>query len=202
MFTIAHRNPFQQDTYHWTASISEVIGTVWTLWVIYELMNRLLSPRQPIVRFVRILLQVVLGALVLLSVAGAGSLSDWSVHRITNISDRLSFSSNLILTGMFLVIVALQRSLHISWRNWITGVALGFGISASISLAAEAILGAYGKNLLMLTDIVSMAGFQACAIVWLIYLVLPERPSIPAAGGLQQQDLDRWSEEVERIVSK
>ena len=202
LFTIAHRNPFPQETYHWAESVCQIIGTLWTLGVIYELMSKLLLSRRVIVGFSRGILQIVLGLLVLASVAGAGSLSDWSVHRISNISDRLDFCSNLILTGMFLTMAILQRSLRLSWRNWITGIAVGFGTSAPVSLAAAALRAGFGKQALMTTDIFNMAGFQACALIWLIYLMLPDRPVSPTPGGLQQRELERWSEELERIVPR
>src|SRR6185312_16452013 len=51
LFTIAHRQPFQQEIYHWAESLCLIIGTFWTLAVIYEITKKLLLVHPSTARF-------------------------------------------------------------------------------------------------------------------------------------------------------
>ncbi|HEY7354507.1 MAG TPA: hypothetical protein VH596_17185 [Terriglobales bacterium] len=123
------------------------------------------------------------------------------MRHIMNILERVDFVSNLILTGTLLNLLFLSHVLKVSWRGWITGIAVGFGIYAAIGLIAAALRAELGVEALVAVDITQMAGLNICVIIWVIYLFLPERPFPNSGTGLAKSELEIWSKELEKLVS-
>jgi hypothetical protein len=114
----------------------------------------------------------------------------------------LDFSSSLILGGMVLALFVFARALRVSWRSWVAGVALGFGISASIDLASAAFRAGLGRSAFIAVDITQMAAFHVCVVVWLISLFLSGRTPSFGDAKLKPSDLELWNQELERMVQR
>src|SRR5947208_9725 len=98
----------------------------------------------------------------------------------------LDFFSSLIIAGMLIFLFVFSRALHISWRNRITGVALGFGIMACVNLSTAALRSELGKSGFVAVDITQMAAFHVSVVVWLVYLLLSELMPAFAGRGLSE----------------
>ena len=199
LFIIAQRRPYPRDVYQWTLTVTNAIGTVWELAIVYELANKVLFARAPVARFARPILRATLAILVLLSAVGSGAFSDLSSRRVLNILERLDFSSQLIMAGMLVAVLLLTRTFHISWGNWATGIMLGYGVYASIALVGAALRAAFGQKALIPVDVVQMTGFHACVVIWLVYIFLPRSENGPP-GNLRKSDLDRWDHAVQEMI--
>jgi len=201
LFILAHKRPFPKDAYHWTLTVTEVIETLLGLAVVYELANKVLFTRSPTARFARPILKASLAILVLLSAVGSGTFSDLSNRRVLNIFERLDFSSELIMAGMLLVVLLLTRTFHISWRNWTTGIVLGYGVYASIALVGAALRAGFGRTALIPVDIVQMAGFHVCVVIWLVYIFLPDSGNGPPVD-LRKSDINAWDQEAQKQLEQ
>lgn len=199
LFILSQQKPSPRNAYHWTLALTEGIEIIWGLAIIYELAHKLLFLRASITRFTRPILRVSLAVLVILSAVGAASSTDLAT-RVLDIWARLNFSSNLIMAGMLVALLVLTARLHISWRNWVTGIALGYGVYASIALIGAALRSEIGRNGLVWGDIIQMAGFHVCVVVWLIYIFLPDRPRGFTGGTLQKPDLESWNQELQHMM--
>jgi hypothetical protein len=193
-------SPFPFSTYAWILVIGDGLTAILAVWVIYELASRLVFPRLSLPKFGRRLFSVALTTLVLGAAALSGTLADFSVHRVAHLFEAINFSSALIEAGLLLVLLVFSRVLSIPWRSWWVGIALGFGVSSSFNLASAAWRAVYGRVALIPVDIVQMTGFHICVLIWLLYLVLPDRPSPPPGSKLHKEDLEAWSEQMEKIV--
>jgi len=201
LFAIALKRPFPKDTYHWTLTVAKVVETLWGLAVVYELANKVLFTRSPTARFARPILKASLATLVLLSAVGSGAFSDLSNRRVLNIFERLDFSSELIMAGMLLVVLLLTRTFHISWKNWTTGIVLGYGVYASIALVGAALRAGFGRRALIPVDVVQMAGFHVCVVIWLVYVFLPEPNKEPLVD-LRKSDINAWDHEAQKQLEQ
>jgi hypothetical protein len=196
-------SPFSTITYRWVVNVlgdgtCALIG----LGVVYELANELVFARSSLASLLRRTLKVVLAVLVLVAAVGSGALADISVYRVTNIFEVLDFSSNLILAGILVALLASSRVLGIAWRSLPAGLVLGFGISASINLASAALRSAFGKVSIVPVDITQMAAFHLCVVIWLVYLLLSECAPEISSGTLKASGLDQWSEELQGMVRR
>ena len=202
LFIIFRHHPFPVATYRWVLVFGKGIIAILGLGVIYELANELLLSRSSLASILRPILRATLAALMLVAAIASGDLSDISLQRVANIFEVLNFSSSLILVGMVLALFVFARALRVSWRSWVAGVALGFGISASIDLSSEAFRSALGKRAFIAVDITQMAAFHVCVVIWLISLFLSAPTPSFADTKLQASDLELWDQELQRMVPR
>jgi hypothetical protein len=202
LFTIYLHSPFPAVIYKWTLVVGEGVGSILELGVIYELANELLLSRSSLVSVLRPALQVILALLLLGAAIGSGAFSGISVQTVTNIFEMINFSSNLILAGMVLALFIFARALRVSWHSWIAGVALGFGVSASIALISAALRAEWGKRAFVAADLTLMVGFHVCVIIWLVSLFLSDRTPPFPDGKLKVSDLELWDQELQRMVQR
>ena len=202
LFAIFLHSPFSSAIYKWTLVVGEGISSILELGVIYELADELLLSRSDLASVFRPALQGILALLLLGAASGSGAFSGISVERANNIFEMINFSSNLIEAGLVLALFIFARALRISWNNWAAGVALGFGVSASIDLVSAAMRAEWGKRAFGAADLTQMAGFHLCVLVWLVSLVLADRVSKFPDGKLNISDLELWDQELQRMVQR
>lgn len=202
LFIIFLHDPIPVATYRWVLVFGRGINAILGLGVIYELANQLLLSRSSLASILRPILRAALAALALVAAIVSGSLSGLSVQRVINTFEVLDFSWSLMFAGMLLVLFVFARALRISWGNWVAGVALGFGISASIDLASAAFRAALGKSAFIAVDITQMAAFHVCVLIWLMSLFLSGRTPTFADAKMKASDLEPWNEELQRMVQR
>ncbi len=200
LFTIFLHSPFPAAIYKWTLIVGTGVSSILELGVIYELANELLLSRSSLSSILRPVLQVILALLVLGAAIGSGAFSGISARRVTNIFEMIDFSSNLVEAGLVLALFVFARALRFSWHSWAAGVALGFGISASIDLVSVALRAEWGKRAFMAADLTQMGAFHVCVVIWLVSLFLADRtPPFPDEK-LKISDLEPWDQELQRMV--
>lgn len=193
-------SPFPVHAYQWVCLVFiNGLLALSELWVVYELWEKLVFSRSSLARTGRLLLSCSLAALFLAAVGLSATLSGIGIYRVANIYEILDFSSSLVLTGLLVVLSLFSRALRLSWRNWMVGIALGFGIIASVELSSAAWRAAIGEKAFIAVDVAQGFAFHFCAVVWLVYLLLPERPRLTGSG-LRKDDLEAWSEQTEKLI--
>jgi len=202
LFTISLHSPFSGSIYKWTLVVGEGIGALLELGVIYELTSKLLLSRSAFGSVLRPVLQGILGLLVLGAAIGSGAFSWLSFQRLINIFEMINFSANFIEAGMVLALLIFARALRVSWHSWVAGVALGFGVSASITLVGAAVRAEWGNPAFIAADLTQMAAFHVSVVIWLVSLSLAERTSTFPDGKLKISDLELWDQELQRMVQR
>lgn len=202
LFTIFLHSPFRADIYQWTLVVGEGVSSILELGVIYELANELLFSRSTSGLVLRRALQAILALLMLGAAIGSGAFSGISVQRVVNIFEAVNFSSNLIEAGMVLTLFIFARAMRISWHSWVAGIALGFGVSASIDLVSAALRAEWGKRAFIAVDLTQMAAFHVCVVIWLVYLFVADRTPPFPDGKLKVSDLELWDQELQRMVQR
>ncbi len=188
--------------YLWFLTCGAAVNGFLQLGVLYELADNLILSRTTLEKVLRPALTWTLGLLILIAAIASGTLHDVSRKHLTNGFEILDFFSSLIIAGMLIFLFVFSRALHISWRNRVTGVALGFGIMACVNLSTAALRSGLGKSGFVAVDIAQMAAFHVSVVVWLIYLLLPERTPVFAGRGLSESDIQIWDQELQRITGR
>jgi hypothetical protein len=201
LFTVSRVvTPSSISVYVWFLTGGAVISGLVQLALLYELAQALIFSRTPLKGISGRVSRWTLAGLLLIAAMASGSLHEVSRQSITNAFQILDFSSNLIRAGMLVVLLLFSRALHIVWRNRLTGVALGFGVSACINLAAAALRSEFGKSAFVAVDITEMAAFHVGVLVWLFYLYVPDRSPAFAGMGLGKSDIQLWDQELQRMT--
>lgn len=203
LVTLAFRftKPFPINAYQWVVLVfGNGLLSLAGLWVVYELWDKLVFSRSSLAHVGRLLMSSSLAVLILAAAAVSGTLSGVYLHRVGNIYEILNFSSGLILMGLLVVLFAFSRALRISWLSWMVGIALGFGISTCVDLSSSAWRSAFGRTAFIGADVAQGIAFHLCVVVWLVYLLLPERPNPRSGSGLTKQEIDAWNETLPEIT--
>src|SRR5262249_25273302 len=186
----------------WALAFGSAVTMILEIGVIFELASRLLLSRVTLRNGLRALMRWTIGGLVLVAAAASGSFAALAPDRELRGFEVVDFASSLIQVGLLFVLSAFSRALHISWRSWPTGVAVGFGVLSSIDLGTAAIRSAVGESAFVPVDVTQMTAFHVSNLIWLIYAFLPRREQVPAASGLRESDIQFWNEQLQRMAEQ
>jgi hypothetical protein len=72
--------------------------------------------------------------------------------------------------GLFFLLLILCRLLRNCWRQHVFGIALGFGIFASLELILVSIVMHFGEGRGAIISLIKSAGYNAVTLLWIAYL--------------------------------
>jgi hypothetical protein len=104
--------------------------------------------------------------------------------------------------GLLVLLFVFSGHFGISWRNYIFGIALGLGLWAAFELVIVAVRMEFGPNYKAeLFHSLDSAVYHCAVLVWLGYLLAPESAG-RAVPVLPQHDMDKWKDELERLLQR
>ena len=170
--------------------------------VIAEIFSRVLSPYPSVSRLGRVLVSGFGAVLVLLGVLAAALSRGDTNFRLIAGYHLLEQTVFLIECGLVLFIFLFAAYFRLSWDHFSFGLLLGFGVSACAYLATWAVItnvapSAHGRVLL---DLLNMATYHACVLLWFYYLLVPGKVVAKSPIPLPENTLDVWNRELERLV--
>lgn len=187
-------------TYRWIMVVGACASSILELLVLYEVLGHFLLSRSSLQRSVHGFLRWS-GALLILAAASTSAwLAQPGIQRVMSAFDVLNFSANLIVLGLLLVLLVVSRALQVPWRALPAGIVLGFGLDAATEMGATALMSALGSKSYILMDLVRVSAFLGGALVWLVYVLLPDRA--PAVATLDKTELEFWNQEMQRMVRR
>lgn len=116
----------------------------------------------------------------------------------------LQRTARLLQCGLLVFLFVFARSFGLAWRSRAFGIALGFGVSATLSLAAAAIRTQiepvpWNRTQDILTLIGQVSDFSG-VLVWMACLLTRESTDRVQAGALPEHDLQSWNQELRRLL--
>jgi len=109
----------------------------------------------------------------------------------------LNLSVDVMQSGLLLLLVGFASYFGLSWRSSAYGFAIGLGIFACVDLATETVR--IWSRPAAYFDFVTMATYHCCVVIWLVYLLAPQR--VPrTAKELPENNLDQWNAELQRLL--
>jgi hypothetical protein len=102
-------------------------------------------------------------------------------------------SMRLMQCGLFFLVLLLCRLIKQFWRHHVFGIALGFGIFATVELILVSILTRFGNAPLATLSLVKSAAYNAVTLLWISYLRQPVPMPQPLGAVLK---LDTWNDEL------
>jgi hypothetical protein len=182
-------------------SATIVVSTIFRFGIILEILRELTSSYVVLARVVKPLfrwvgLGLTIASLVLAVYAGGNrSHHFWFV---TNMVDRTVL---ILQTGLLLGLFLFSQYLTLSWRNSLFGIALGFGIYATVDLTTAAISSQAGYRHADLLNYIIMAAYHCSTVIWFFYLLRRERsPSDDVHDLPTHHEVEAWNEELERLL--
>ena len=110
------------------------------------------------------------GLLFLLAILGALSSSEAAADRVVAAVFSFDRSVRLMQVGLFLVLMLLCRFLKNYSRQQVFGIALGFGVFASVELILVNFVMCYGNGQPAMISLLKSTAYNAVTLVWIGYL--------------------------------
>jgi len=180
-------------TYFFTYWTTQLVISVLSLLAIRELFARVFESLRGLERLSRLLLQWAGGVLVILAAISAAAATGSEASRL--LTGLVSFGHGLAIVqaGLVFLLFAFCSAFSIPIRFYVVGIAVGFGVFASVDLLAWAWRGHVGGvETRPLLTLLHSAGYNVSLLVWLFCLSRRE-PVLKKSGG-DAIELERWNQ--------
>jgi|HubBroStandDraft_4_1064222.scaffolds.fasta_scaffold164955_1 hypothetical protein len=186
--------------YWWTYFLFLIVEVFVKFVVIGEVFTHLLLHYPPLGRLAKLLISGV-GIVLIFAATIIAAYANPTTFWIISAARILGRSVSVVLCGLVLFLFVFAAHFNLRWQRSVFGIALGFGISASVYLAHWAIMAAwiFGQKSYLL-DFVIMATYQVCVLVWLYYFLIPQKVVPRASVLLPEHNLEVWNRELERLI--
>jgi hypothetical protein len=195
--------PWFSDATYWRSYLGFLIIEMFIKFVVIgELFTCLLRPYPSLGRLGKMLISgvgVVLVFTGMIVAARADTTNSWLISA-TRILGR---SGSIIQCGLILFLFAFAARFHLTWKRSALGIALGFGIVASVYLAYWALTAGWFLGVKSyLLDFLVMGTYHLCVLIWCYYLLVPHKSAITSAAALPENNLAAWNRELERLLQQ
>ncbi|HEX8817160.1 MAG TPA: hypothetical protein VF753_16805 [Terriglobales bacterium] len=180
---------FTWETYGYGYFVDQAVYTGLRFGVVYEVFQRLFASYpalqrlgQPVFRSAMLVLLAVALGFAALTRGHDAYFSNYALHVLEQ-------TASILQLGLLMVLFLFSAFAGLSWRNFVFGIGLGLGIYASIKLAMAALQAATVlQSGSKYANAAVMAGFHLAVLIWLFYLLIPDRTSTEAPNG----NIDGW----------
>ena len=200
LFFFSQIHPIRLADYFRLYSISYAASTALRFCIILEVLRQLIQKyavlRQAIKPLFRWAGVGLLIAALALAIYSGGDRSDRSWF-VLNMLNRTALITQ---TGLLAGLLLFSRYFTLSWRNSLLGIGLGLGIYAFVDLIGAAVRSQTGFTHTKALDWVSMAAYQVSVLIWLFYLLAPEREQANVQELPATHEVEVWNQELERLL--
>jgi hypothetical protein len=168
--------------------------------IVHEIFSKVFQSYPALKDFCTIVFRWAAVVLLLVAVVLLGWASGYDTDRLTTAYTVIDRAVSIVQGGLLILILLLSRFFSFPWRSYVFGIALGIGFFASMELGIIAIRTHISVRVQAeFFDIVSMAAYHCCVLLWIVTLLLPERAetrvtSVPA------HNLDHWNDALQRLL--
>jgi hypothetical protein len=152
---------------YWTGNAVSVLLAVT---VMDEILHNLFKQYGGIQNLGSIIFRWACGLLLLLSIVNAFSTQEATADKVVAAVLAFDRSVRVMQCGLFLLLMLLCRFLRHCWRQHVFGIALGFGVFASVELILISIVMHYGDGSGAIVSLVNSAAYNAVTVLWIVYL--------------------------------
>jgi hypothetical protein len=122
--------------------------------------------------------------------------------------DRSPLAASVLLTeetartvevGLLMFLFLFSRAFGLHWRQHVFGIALGLGIFVATELAGVTTRAYFGPAVLRSFGLARGVAFDVSLLVWIGYLLVPERATSAAAVPDRVQ-LEQWNQAIMELI--
>jgi len=190
----------QGMVYFYTFFALEAIGIVLGLAVVREVFTNLFSPHPALRKLATVIFRVAVVALIVLAC---------TVYFAEHGNARGFYSgvvqgqeaARIVELGVIMFLFLSSSAFGLHWRQNEFGIALGLGTCAAVELFNVTLIPHAGKETAQIFSLVRSLSFNLSLLIWLGYLLVPERATSSAEIPKQDQ-LEQWNEAVMELISR
>jgi hypothetical protein len=177
LFVVYRYSPENYFDAYWTGSALSVLLTIA---VMDEILHSLFEEYGGIQNLGATIFRWACGLLLLLAVVGAFNSQDGGSDRIVAGVLEFDRSVRLMECGLFVLLMLLCRSFRGGWRQRAFGIALGFGIFASVEVILVSLVMRYGDGPPGLVSVIKSVAYNMVTVLWIFYARQQQQQRSPA----------------------
>ena len=167
---------YHQENYFDAYWSGNAISVLLAVTVMDEMLHNLLKQYGGIQSLASIIFRWACGLLLLLSIVNAFSSQQASADKVVSAVLAFDRSVRVMQCGLFFLLMILCRFLRNCWRQHVFGIALGFGVFASIELMLVSIVMHFGDGPVAILSLVKSAAYNGVTLLWIMYLRRQSEP--------------------------
>ena len=189
----------QLRLYFYSYWLAEAIGIGLGFAVLYEIFGHLFSAHPALRKIATLafnsalLLFICMGVIVLVKHSPVG------FRGISSAVLVMEEAARTIEVGVLISLFLLSTAFGLHWRQQVFGVALGLGIFAAVELIAVTMRAETGTTADSLLTVVRIVAFNASLLIWIGYLLAPER-SAKSTELPERSQLEQWNQAVMELI--
>ncbi len=161
---------FDQMDYFYAYWTGNAISVFLALTVMDEIWRQLFGPYEGIQKLGSLIFRWACVVLFLAALVIATSTQRTSADRLIAAVFTFDRTMRLVQCGLVFLVVIVSRFLKSFWRQQVFGIALGFGIFASIELVLVSLLSRYGASHINVISLVKSIAYNAVTVLWIGYV--------------------------------
>jgi hypothetical protein len=181
--------------------ILEGMGVLLGFGIVYEVFRELFEPYAALRRLARVTFYWVLVGLVLLGCVVVYAQSSALTNPLSVAVGTTEEAARIVEVGLLVFLFAFSRAFGLHWRQNVFGIALGLGIFASVELAGVALHARAGPAAYQVFNVARVMSFDASLLIWLGYIMLPERVTNTAELPKRAQ-LEQWNHAMMELINQ
>jgi hypothetical protein len=159
------------ENYFYAYWVGNALSVIFTVAVMDEILRSLFREYGGIQILGTTIFRWSCGLLLLLAILGAWSSSETGGgDRVVAAVLAFDRSVRLMQLGLFLLLMLLCRIFRNCWRQQVFGIALGFGVFASVELILVSTVMWYGNSHAAIVSLLKSTAYNAVTLVWIGYL--------------------------------
>lgn len=190
-----------QALYRHAYIAAEAVDAMLSFAVIFELVAHLFRPYEGLRQLGKLLFRWAAAVLLLVAVVVAASADGGDSERFLAGLFALERSIAIVRGGLIFLLFLFSTYFGLAWRHFAFGIALGFGLLASVELAAVTMRAHLGVSSNTVLWFISAASYNCAVLIWLGYLLLPERQR-RAARAPARQELEGWNRALLELLQQ
>jgi hypothetical protein len=178
--------------YFWTYWSTDVVESVLTFLVVYEIFAKVFDGYAGLRRLGRLLFHCAAAAVVLLAILSTalafGRQSDPLIAGVLSIQH----GTAIVNGGLLVFLFAFCWAFRLAWRVYVLGIALGFGAFFALNLVAVILRMELGTSAALVLSLLNNIAYDCAVLVWLVYLMQRDRAT-SFSGTPRIELLDEWN---------
>jgi hypothetical protein len=178
----------------------EAIGIVLGLAVVKEIFTNLFAPHPALRKLATVTFRVAVVALIVLACTVFYAESG-NARGMANGIMLAEEAARIVELGLIMFLFLSSSAFGLHWRQNEFGIALGLGTCAAVELFNVTLMTHVSREAAQIFSLVRGCSFNLSLVIWLGYLLVPERITSSAEIPRQEQ-MEQWNQAVMELISR
>jgi len=179
---------YSPDNYFYAYWAGNALSVLIAVTVMDEVWRNLFRPYEGLQKLGSLIFRWACAVLLAVAISSAIASQGTTADRVQDTILNFDRSMRLVQCGLFFLLILLARLLKHFWRQHVFGIALGFGIFASVEFLVVSVLLRSGETHLEAMSLIKSATYNLVTLVWIAY-IRQRRPMALASPQLTNWNL-------------